>query len=292
MFAHGHLHDPDLYAQNVRRAHDLKQKAQQLASEELAIMNQAVDLNLLAKQLAEATMRPNAASQQQTLPVYISLPAGVAGATNAMRMQLLQRPQTLSMPQSGLSVTSMHQASSGQVTGPIQTQLVAGMANGSITEHQQQLLQASVAAGLAAAAEGNTAQPLNPAENPTQLPPGVQARAATQQQQVQAAGHVGIGQGAAGERSTVRQLQVHSPGPLTGVQRVILQPTGQQIVQQQPQQQGLQLQQHLPHSSAASRVMQQQVGPSDVCAVLFGQPVSTAASVNAPAVTGMEVDTS
>jgi hypothetical protein len=38
-------------AENARRAQDLRDKAQQLALDEMCIINQAVGLNLLAKQV-------------------------------------------------------------------------------------------------------------------------------------------------------------------------------------------------------------------------------------------------
>lgn len=64
------------YAENVQRAHELRRKAQQLAKDELAVLNQAVDLNLLARQLAEATMRPAFMPAPTSVPFYISVPAG------------------------------------------------------------------------------------------------------------------------------------------------------------------------------------------------------------------------
>lgn len=64
------------YIDNVQKAQELRKKAQQLAKDELAVLNQAVDLNLLARQLAEATMRPTVVHTPTSVPFYISLPAG------------------------------------------------------------------------------------------------------------------------------------------------------------------------------------------------------------------------
>jgi hypothetical protein len=45
------VHPQEGLAENARKAQDLRDKAQQLALDEMRIMNQAVGLNLLAKQV-------------------------------------------------------------------------------------------------------------------------------------------------------------------------------------------------------------------------------------------------
>ncbi|KAF6258476.1 hypothetical protein COO60DRAFT_1122361 [Scenedesmus sp. NREL 46B-D3] len=79
------------FAANAKRAEDLRNKAQQLAVDELCIMNQAVGLNLLAKQLADATMRPRQALGTAGLPLSFFLANGVtAGNGTPLQQQALQ----------------------------------------------------------------------------------------------------------------------------------------------------------------------------------------------------------
>jgi hypothetical protein len=64
-----------LLLDNARRAYELNQKSQLLAQDEYNIMNQAINLHLLARHVAEVTMRPNLL-QQTVTPLYVSLQPG------------------------------------------------------------------------------------------------------------------------------------------------------------------------------------------------------------------------
>jgi len=74
------MQESNVLLDNVKRAQTLRLKASQLAQVEQDLMDHACRLNLLAKQLAEATMKPNQGwlnqASSSSLPYIVCMPFG------------------------------------------------------------------------------------------------------------------------------------------------------------------------------------------------------------------------